>query len=220
MPKGHLVINAHFPAGNIVEAAFHKLSLQRGNMIDKEFAFNMIVFMKDNSGSKAGEGLGVLYKMLIAIPQGDRLLAVNIFPDLRNTEATFVIRPLLSFQFSDMCIDKHAFKTWIAGILGLFFLIHIPEHLLRIHHEQADIPVNLRRCQSYSVAGIHGFPHIFHQFGQAGVFRGNIGGYFTKDRVSVCYNGKYQGNDFKGLQIRLFCAFSGQSYPRVMNLPI
>src|SRR5881275_1128839 len=100
-------------------------------MINKQFAFDMIVFMQNDAGCYTGEGCDVLVKIFITIGNGYFLCAGNIFADLWYAEASLVIRPVLTQLLHHMCIYKNLFNARTIGII-LFcpiLFVHIGENL-------------------------------------------------------------------------------------------
>ncbi len=53
----------------------------------------MIMFMQNDPCCNALEGGNMRFKIFVLVFQGHRFIPYNIFPDLRNAEAAFVIGP-------------------------------------------------------------------------------------------------------------------------------
>src|SRR5258708_3180905 len=185
--KAHLIIYADPSPGNIIQLAFQQLPFQGLQVVYKQLAFNMIVFVQDNSCRNTVESGRMRKELLIEIFQSHFLITVDVFPDLGNAQATFIIRPFLAVELHDMRIVKYLFGTRLIRIFAFVLFILVGEYLAGIHYKEPDVPVDLRRSQPYPATVIHGLPHIFYQFGQPGVFGGNIFTHCAKDGGAISH---------------------------------
>src|SRR5689334_23212469 len=104
-------------------------------MIDEKFSIDMIVLMQDHSCSKTGKSLGMWLEILVNKTECYRFLAVNIFPDLGDTQAAFIIGPFITTHVYQVGIDKYEFLTGAIIILPFLFFIHVIKYLHSIDHE-------------------------------------------------------------------------------------
>src|SRR5262249_51797324 len=98
-------------------------------MIDEKLSFRMIVFVLGHPRRKPGEGFGMCLKIFIGIGQRNRFLSEYIFPDLRNTETAFIVRPFIAVGLEDMRVDKNRFYTRNIIVLRFLLFIHIIKYL-------------------------------------------------------------------------------------------
>src|SRR5579875_957237 len=125
----------------------------------------MVIFVQDNAACNAIEGLPVVYKVFIFPLNGYLLGTVNIFADFGNAEAAFIIRPVIAMHLYNMGINENLFNARCIGVvIFVFFIIaFVGKYLCTVYYKKANVPVYLRRRQTYAIAGIHGFPHVFNK---------------------------------------------------------
>ena len=76
-----------------------------------------------------------------------------------------------------MCIQVSPFET---GVLRIVFCKHIESY-----DKQSDRQAHLGSSQTYAIAFVHRFEHVFDQRGQFGVVRSDILCHFTQHGLSV-----------------------------------
>src|ERR1700722_8086136 len=89
--KSHLIVYADLAFCNIVQLALQQFPLQRLQVIDEQFAFDMIVFVEDDTGGNSVIGLLVGLKVLVNGGQGYLLAAGDILQDLWHPQTAFVV---------------------------------------------------------------------------------------------------------------------------------
>src|SRR6476659_215940 len=88
-------------------------------------------------------GFNMWLKILVNKPQGNILIARNILPDLRNTQATLIIRPFFTVDLFNMSINEYLLYTWLVREFVFFIRFQVIEDLLAVHNEKPDILVYL-----------------------------------------------------------------------------
>src|SRR6478609_4360675 len=139
----------------------------------------MIVLMQYYPRCYSTIGFNMRPKILVNKPHGNILIARNILPDLRNTQATLIIRPLFTVDLLNMSIDEYLLYTWLVREFAFFIRFQVIEDLLAVHNKNPDILVYLWSGQTYSVTGIHGFPHIGYELVKLGKISIDILGQFS-----------------------------------------
>jgi hypothetical protein len=144
--------------------------------------------MKDYPGRDAVESLEVALEKLIQETDGHLFFAQDIFPDLRDTEATFVIGPFLPFKADYAGVDEYLLNPGLVRVLRFFLILHAIENHGAVHHEQADGAVNLRGGKANAIGTVHSFPHVFEQLVQLRVVGADVFGYLAEYGMAICYD--------------------------------
>src|SRR5687767_230254 len=96
-----------------------------------------------HSCSDPAERFSMWLEIFIKVFQYDRLGPHDIFPDLRDAQTSFIIRPLNSFQVFYMRIDESFLNAGFIREFSFFILIHMLKYLLGVYHKHTDIFVYL-----------------------------------------------------------------------------
>ena len=148
----------------------------------------MIIFVQYDPCSDAVEGCIMWLKLFINIADSYLFITLNIFPDLGNAQATFVISPFFPVQRFHMRIYEYLLYTGGIRIFFLFILVHACKDLCAVYHKNAYILIHLWRSKPYPAGSIHGLPHIFNKFAEMGIIGLDIFTNSPQHRGAVSYN--------------------------------
>src|SRR5437868_13212938 len=128
----------------------------------------MIVLVQDDPAGYSVEGSCMLSKIFVLIPEREFFRPVNIFTNAGYAETAIIIGPVIAMFLHNMRIDEYLLdpRRIGIGIFTSFLFIHIRKDLRAVDHKEPNVAIDLRSRQSYSVAGIHGFPHVLYQLRQ------------------------------------------------------
>ena len=82
----------------------------------------MIVFMQNDAGRYTIKGFFMMFELFVIIFDRYLLSTVNILPDFRNAQATFIIRPIIPMLFNYMSINKSLLD---AGSIRISFFLFV-----------------------------------------------------------------------------------------------
>src|SRR5690606_12727955 len=117
--KLHPVLHFHHTFADGIQLSFDKLSFKWLQFLNEKKAFNMVIFMLNDSGIYTCKRFNMLHKIFVQIFDTYHFRPVNITTNHWNTQATFLVGFDFAGFFYFLSIDEYFFDTLI-----LFSLFH------------------------------------------------------------------------------------------------
>ena len=161
MRENHAVVHVALAFGDGAQLALQQGLAQRGDAVNMDMTFKMVVFVLDDTGTDAFKHVLVFLEILVEVLDADLFGAHHLFIDVGQTEAAFLERHHLTKGLKELGVDEHLLETLAIRIIGI--------EGVAVDDEQADGLVDLGCGQADAFGMGQRLPHVVQQGLQFGI---------------------------------------------------
>src|SRR5215475_9340690 len=155
----------------LFDLAFKKVAFERAEKFDKEFAVDVVGFMKYAARGEAADLESEFLAVDVDCRDGDDLRPFDLEIDSGEAQAAFLADDL-AFGLDDLRVDAD------DAVFGIFAGADV-------HHEEFLRERDLRPGQTDALGLVHRFEHVLDEFGQLAVNVGDLFAFCLQHRVAV-----------------------------------
>ena len=176
--ENHAIVDVALAFGDVAQLALQQGLAQRGDAVDVDMAFQMVVFVLDDAGTDTLKDFLVLLEILVEVLDADLVVTHHLLIDVGQAEAAFLERHHVAKGFDELGVDEHLLEALAFRIVRI--------EGVAVDDEQADGFVDLGCGQTDAFGMRQRFPHVLQQDVQLGIVGRDGLGDGLEGGVTVC----------------------------------